>query len=241
MVDDPDTNAAIWKSPEVARTFAAEQGQREGRRRDQLQLMARLLPFGADEEFSFVDLGAGTGAASRAFLDEYPRARATLAEYSPQMTAEGERLMAAYAGRFRYVEFDMLSGDWACFDAERFNAAVSSLSIHHLPDARKQGIFRELFDRLEPGGWYVNFDPVKAPDEEVEAIWQRVNDHYDPEAAHKRNHRSDQELARYHNHVRFQTTLEPQLAWLRDAGFRGVDAFWKRLDYVIYGGYKPAA
>jgi len=239
MVDDPDTNAAIWKSPEVARTFAAEQGQREGRRRDQLQLMARLLPFGAEDQFTFVDLGAGTGAASRAFLDEYPNAHAVLAEYSPQMTAEGQRLMAGYAGRYRYVEFDMLSGDWACFGSERFNAAVSSLSIHHLPDARKQGIFRELFAHLEPGGWYVNFDPVKADDDDVESIWQRVNDRYDPQAAYKREHRSHQELARYHNHVRFMTTLESQLGWLRQAGFRGVDVFWKRLDYVIYGGYKP--
>jgi tRNA (cmo5U34)-methyltransferase len=239
MVDDPDTNAAIWKSAEVARTFAAEQGQREGRRREQLQLMATLLPFSTNDEFTFVDLGAGTGAASRALLDEYPRATAILAEYSPQMTSEGERLMAnGYSGRYRYVEFDMLSGDWSPLDGIQLDAAVSTLSIHHLPDARKQGIFRELFAHLQPGGWYVNFDPVKADDDELEAIWQRVNDRFDPEAAHKREHRTAQEHARYENHVRYMTTLEPQLAWLRDAGFRGVDVFWKRLDFVIYGGYK---
>src|SRR5690242_13759935 len=104
MVDTRDTNADIWKSAEVARTFAVEAGQRETRRREQLQLMARLLPFGPEDEFTFVDLGAGTGAASRAFLDEYPRAHAILAEYSPAMTAEGERSMANYAGRYRYVE-----------------------------------------------------------------------------------------------------------------------------------------
>src|ERR1051326_1680909 len=112
MVDQPDTNAAIWKSEEVARSFAAEAEQREGRRREQLQLMARLLPFGGDDEFTFMDLGAGTGAAARAILDEYPRASAILAEYSPQMTAEGEKLMARYAGRYRYVEFDMTSANW---------------------------------------------------------------------------------------------------------------------------------
>src|SRR5690242_15239957 len=114
---DPDTNAAIWKSAEVARTFAAETSQREGRRRDQLQLMARLLPFAASDEFTFVDFGAGTGAASRALLDEYPQASAILAEYSPQMAAEGERLMRPYAGRYRYVEFDMLTGDWTPLEA----------------------------------------------------------------------------------------------------------------------------
>jgi tRNA (cmo5U34)-methyltransferase len=237
---DPDTNAAIWKSAEVARTFAVEAGQREGRRREQLQLMARLLPFADSDAFTFVDLGAGTGAASRGLLDEYPHASAVLAEYSPQMAAEGEKLMTPYAGRYRYVEFDMLSGDWTPLDGIRLNAAVSTLSIHHLPDARKQAIFRELFERLEPGGWYVNFDPVRAPDELLESIWQRVNDRYEPEAFSKRLHRTAHEQARYENHVRYMRPLEPQLGWLREAGFQAVDVYWKRLDFVIFAGCKPA-
>ncbi|MBV8714273.1 MAG: class I SAM-dependent methyltransferase [Chloroflexi bacterium] len=236
---DPDTNAAIWKSADVARTFAAEAGQREGRRREQLQLMARLLPFDGADEFTFVDLGAGTGAASRALLDEYPHANAVLAEYSPQMAAEGERLLVPYAGRYRYVEFDMLAGDWAPLDGVRFDAAVSSLSIHHLPDSRKQSLFSELFARLEPGGWYVNFDPVRAPDDVLESVWQRVNDRYEPDAAHKRTHRDAREQARYENHVRYMQPLEPQLKWLQEAGFAAVDVYWKRLDYVIFGGFKP--
>src|SRR5690349_15024491 len=104
MPDQTDTNAEIWKSAEVARTFAAQSEQREQQRREQLTLVARLLPFGPQDAFTFVDLGAGTGAASRALLAEYPNAHAILAEYSPQMAAEGERLMAPFAGRYRYVE-----------------------------------------------------------------------------------------------------------------------------------------
>jgi tRNA (cmo5U34)-methyltransferase len=238
MADTVDTNAEIWKSADVARAFAAETAEREGRRRQQLQLMARLLPFDSDAEFTFMDLGAGTGAASRALLDEYPHANAILAEYSPQMAAEGEKLMAAYAGRARYVEFDMLSGDWHAFEGVRLNAVVSTLSIHHVPDARKQALFREIHTHLAPGGWYVNFDPVKAPDAELEAVWERVNDRYEPDAAYKRTHRTPQEQARYENHVRYMIPLEPQLAWLREAGFSLVDVYWKRLDFVIYGGCK---
>lgn len=241
MADTVDTNAEIWKSAEVARAFAAETAQREGRRREQLQLMARLLPFAPDAEFTFMDLGAGTGAASRALLDEYPRANAILAEYSPQMAAEGEKLMDAYAGRSRYVEFDMLSGAWDALDGVRLDAVVSTLSIHHVPDERKQALFREIHAHLAPGGWYVNFDPVKAPNEDLEAVWQRVNDRYEPDAAYKREHRTPQELARYENHVRYMIPLEPQLAWLREAGFSLVDVYWKRLDFVIYGGCKSAS
>jgi tRNA (cmo5U34)-methyltransferase len=239
MADQTDTNAAIWKSEEVARTFAAQAEQREGQRREQLALVARLLPFTPSDAFTFLDLGAGTGAATRAVLAEYPNATAVLAEFSPQMMAEGDKALAAHAGRYRYVEFDMLSSDWPAEIPANLDAVVSALSIHHLPDARKRTIFQEIRQRLKPGGWYINYDPVRAPDDSMESIWQRVNDRYDPQAEHLRTHRTPMEQARYENHVRYMIPLAPQLDWLRDAGFTNIDVFWKRLDWVIYGGSNP--
>src|SRR5438552_1098184 len=233
MAEQTDTNAAIWKSEEVARDFAAQSEQRERQRREQLTLVARLLPFGPHDRFTFMDLGAGTGAASRAILAEYPQAHAILAEFSPQMATEGDRLMAAFAGRYRYVEFDMLTPDWPSAVGTQLDAVVSALSIHHLPDDRKRAIFSEIYAHLRPGGWYVNYDPVQAPDAALEAIWERVNDRYDPDAPYKRTHRSAQEQARHENHVRYMIPLAPQLQWLREAGFTNVDVFWMRLDWVI--------
>jgi tRNA (cmo5U34)-methyltransferase len=237
--DQADTNAAIWKSEEVARSFAAQSAQRERERREQFTLLARLLPFEAGDSFTFLDLGAGTGAASRGMLEEYPRASAILGEYSPQMTAEGERQMASFAGRFRYVELDMLAATWPGTVPSALDAVISALSIHHLPDDHKQATFRRVFAHLKPGGWYLNYDPVRAPNAALEAMWQRVNDRYEPGAAHSRTHRTQQEQARYENHVRYMLPLDPQIAWLHDVGFTSVDVFWKRLDWVIYGGLKP--
>ena len=164
MAGQSDTNAAIWKSEEVARSFAAQAGQRERERGEQLTLLARLLPFGPNDAFTFLDLGAGTGAAARAVLAEYPRATAILADFSLQMMAEGENQMAQYSGRYRYVEFDMLSSEWPAGVPTPLDAIVSALSIHHLPDARKQTIFREIRSHLVPSGWYLNYDPIRAPD-----------------------------------------------------------------------------
>src|SRR5437762_2262043 len=107
--DSADTNAAIWKSEEIVATFAAQAAQRDRERGEQLTLVARLLPFGRQDTFTFVDLGAGTGAAARAVLAEYPNATALLADFSTQMMAAGENALSVYAGRYRYVEFDMLS------------------------------------------------------------------------------------------------------------------------------------
>ena len=236
-----DTNAEIWKSEEAVKAFAAQAAQRERDRADQLTLVARLLPFTRDDAFTFVDLGAGMGAASRAILGEYPRATAYLADYSRQMMSEGEQTLTQFAGRYQYVELDMSSGEWP--DSQLplpLDAAVSALSIHHVPDPRKQAMFREIRRRLKPDGWYINYDPVRAPDQTLESIWERVNDRYDPEAPYKRAHRTHQEQLRYENHVRYMIPLAPQLEWLRAAGFVDIDVFWKRLDWVIYGGRNPA-
>jgi len=240
MAEQADTNAAIWKSAEVARDFASMTQQRERERAEQLTLVARLLPFGRGDAFTFLDLGAGTGAAARAVLAEYSSATGILADFSQQMMAEGADQLAPFAGRYRYVEFDMHSSDWPSDIPVPLDAIVSTLSIHHLPDARKQTLFREIRRQLQPGGWYINYDPIQAPDDAMAAIWERVNDRYDPQAAYKRANRTPAEQARYENHVRYMIPLEPQLDWLRQAGFVDVDVFWKRLDWVIYGGRNPA-
>ena len=236
-----DTNAEIWKSEEVARSFAAQSTQRERERGEQLEFVARLLPFGPDDAFTFVDLGAGTGAAARAVLKEYPRAVGLLAEYSEQMAAEGRKLLTEYEGRYRYVEFDMLEHAWSNVIPERVDAVVTALAIHHLPDARKRSLFEEIRGGLKPSGWFINFDPIRAPDDQLEAVWQRVNDRFEPNGPFRRANRTPQEQARWENHVRNMIPLAPQLEWLAEAGFVDIDVFWKRLDWVIYGGRSPEA
>lgn len=239
MTDATDTNAAIWKSERGISQWLSTAEERESRRSGHRRFMAELLPFDEDEEFTFVDLGAGTGAAARTVMDFYPRASAVLADFSPQMMEEGERALAGYRGRYRYVEFDLGGGSWPASIPSGVKAIISSLCVHHLPDRRKQALFGEIRARLAPGGWYLNYDPVAADDPVVEATWQRVNDRRDPEAATKRTRRTPEEQLRHENHVRYMIPLGPQLEFLRAAGFDGVDVYWKELDFVIYGGRRP--
>lgn len=239
MPGEIDANEEVWKSDQMVAAWVAGTEDRERRRSELRRLMADLLPFADDEPFTFVDLGAGTGAATRAVLDRFSRAHAVLAEYSPQMIAEGERALSAYAGRFAYVEFDLSSGDWPVEVPDAVDAMISSLSVHHLPDPRKQELFAQIWRRLVPGGWYLNYDPVTSDDAVVASAWERAGDRQDPEAAEKRHHRSKEEQLRYENHVRFIVPLARQLDFLRAAGFEGIDVYWKQLDHVIYGGRRP--
>ncbi|MGH9086824.1 MAG: class I SAM-dependent methyltransferase [Acidimicrobiales bacterium] len=240
MPDTEDTNAAVWKSEHAIAQWVATADERERQRAWPRRLTAELLPFGVDAEFIFVDLGAGTGAASAAVLDRFHGATAVLADYSPQMMAEGERALAAYEGRYRYVELDLGSGRWPAALGGGIEAAISSLCVHHLPDERKRQLFVEIYERLLPGAWYFNYDPVAAGDAPTELAWRRVGDARDPDAAAKREHRTPEEHARWENHVRYIAPLSLQLDFLRSAGFEGVDVYWKELDHVIYGGRRPA-
>jgi tRNA (cmo5U34)-methyltransferase len=241
MTDREDTNAAIWQSAEAVQAWAEEAGRQERDRQASRRFMALLLPFAAQDEFTFCDLGAGTGAASRAILEMYPRCTAVLADFSAEMMRAGEREMEPFAGRYRYAEFDMSAGgQWPAGISAALDAVVTSMCVHHLPDGRKQGLFAEIFGRLAPGGWYLNYDPVRAPDPLIEATWERVADRQDPEAAHRRQHRSAVDQARWDNHVRYIIPLGQQLAYLRSAGFEGIDIYYKQLENVIYGGRRPA-
>ena len=237
--DDADRAAAIWKSQAQIADYLADMDQRERARRPQWQLMALLLPFDEDEEFTFADLGAGTGAAARAILDTYPRSRAVLADFSPLMMDEATAVMQRYEGRYSYVEFDMAAGSWPAAIPRGLAAVVTSQCIHHLPDERKRGLFAEILARLAPGGWYLNFDPISTPDPLVNEAWLRAGDRLDPAQRQKRLHRTPQQKQRHEEHVRYLIALEPQVGFLREAGFEAVDVYWKQLDYVIYGGRRP--
>ena len=222
MPDTEDTNAAVWKSDIGVSFWKSTQADRERRRAGQRTLLAELLPFAADEPFTVVDLGAGTGAAARIILDHYPAAHAILADFSAQMMAQGEVELKPYEGRYTYVEFDLTkAGGWPAGIPDPVDAAISSLSVHHLNDARKQTLFAEILRHLAPGGWYLNYDPVLPPDAVVEEAWLRAGDRRDPTAADKRVHRTQEEQFRYENHVRYMIPLEPAARLPARGGLRG--------------------
>ena len=237
----PDTNAAIWKSDAAIANWLAGMDERERKRADQFAFMAELLPFERDASFTLLDLGAGTGAAARAIMSYYPRAQAILADFSPQMMGAGVEVLRPFEGRYRYVELNLLAPDWPAAIPTTVDAVVTSQCVHHLDDSHKQNLFRLILSHLQPGGWYVNFDPIAPPDPLVATEWQRVNDRLDPAQAYKRTHRTPQEQAQYENHVRYMIGLDVQVGFLKAAGFEAVDVYWKKLDYVIYGGKRPLA
>ena len=113
------------------------------------------------------------------------------------------------------------------------------MCVHHLTDERKQGLFSEIFQHLVPGGWYFNFDPVSPPDPPSSRSGSGSATARTRRPVIAEQHRTPEQHARWENHVRYIIPLDQQLEYLRAAGFQGIDVYWKKLENVIYGGYRP--
>jgi tRNA (cmo5U34)-methyltransferase len=106
----------------------------------------------------------------------------------------------------------------------RFDAVVSSMAIHHLEHERKRSLYREVFDLLEPGGIFANFEHVASPTHRLHlAFFAAIDEPIENEDP------SDRLL-----------DVESQLLWLREIGFDDVDCYWKWLEMALLIGIRQA-
>ena len=106
-----------------------------------------------------------------------------------------------------------------------FDAIVSSMAIHHLEDERKRALFAEVFELLEPGGVFANFEHVASPTDRLHREFFEA---------------IDEPL--YHEDPSDRTALvETQLEWLREIGYEDVDCIWKWREMALLAGLKPAS
>jgi tRNA (cmo5U34)-methyltransferase len=105
----------------------------------------------------------------------------------------------------------------------QFDAIVSSFAIHHCPDDRKLELYREIFERLEPGGVFCNLEHVASPtprlhEEFLNAIGTP------PETEDKSNKLLD---------------VGTQVRWFGEIGFTDADCYWKWLELALLIARKP--
>jgi cyclopropane fatty-acyl-phospholipid synthase-like methyltransferase len=123
--------------------------------------MIELLGLPPDAAFRFLDLGAGAGAVSASLMSRFPHATGLLADMSAAMMERGESMLEPYAGRYRYVEYDMNLDAWPVELAGPFEAVVSARAIHHLTAVRKAALFARVRDALATGGVFINWDNMR--------------------------------------------------------------------------------
>lgn len=222
-----------WRDPARVRDFLERNRRHPDERREQLTLMARLIPFPPESPLRVLDLGAGYGAVAAAVLDAFPQATATLVDMSEAMIAAGREQMAPYEGHYRYLLADLGDGHLPPEAEGPFDAAVSAIALQYVP--AKRVLFKEIAQRLAPGGCFLNVALIGAPDPALQELYNRVGEQERQARGEPPWRREPGAAPRWQRH-----TLDEYLEMLREAGFARVDCFWKRLGTALIGGYRSA-
>jgi tRNA (cmo5U34)-methyltransferase len=190
-----------------------------------------LIPFRQEDQFRFLDLGAGTGLLTALILGRFPNAIPTLIDISEKMLAKARERFE----REKHVSFCTLDYAVSALPGE-YDLVVSAMSIHHLVDLKKRELFSNIYEVLLPGGTFIHAELVKGATEIVEALYQRVwLEHL------KQTDLGEDQLSLIFQRMSYDKTtpLEEQLRWLREVGFEDVDCFYKYYNFAVYAGSKP--
>ncbi|MDP2713087.1 MAG: class I SAM-dependent methyltransferase [Solirubrobacteraceae bacterium] len=167
-----------------------------------------------------LDLGTGDGRLLALLQVDRPDVRGVGLDLSEVMLDEARRRFAGDE-RTELVKHDLVAPLPALGS---FDVVVSSMAVHHLEHERKRSLYGEVFELLEPGGVFANFDHVASATHRLHlAFFAAIDEpleHEDP---------SDRLL-----------DVETQLRWLRECGFDDVDCYWKWLEMALLVGIKPA-
>ena len=78
--------------------------------------------------------------------EAFPKSRLTLFDVTPEMLMIARARLKPLGKRVRFVTADFATDK----EAKSYDAVVSALAIHHLPDSGKRHLFGDVFKYLTP-------------------------------------------------------------------------------------------
>jgi len=113
---------------------------------------------------------------------------------------------------------------------------VSALSIHHLEDDEKSGLYKKIFDALERGGVFINGDQFisQSPvlEEKIHQQWKFYI---------KKSGLTKEQINSAFERMKMDkpATIEKNIEWFEKAGFTNVDLLYKYDPFGVICGVKP--
>ena len=117
-----------------------------------------------------------------------------------------------------------------------FDFIFSSFAIHHLTKNQKNELYQKVFENLNQGGCFLNYDVVRPCSSYVESWYLRewedwILKNNITHLAHIPKQYKD-------NKDNIPTSLEEQLFMLKDTGFKDIDCHFKYGIFALFGGIK---
>jgi cyclopropane fatty-acyl-phospholipid synthase-like methyltransferase len=214
------------------------------------QILA-AIPCDAEEMFSLVDLGGGSGRLAERVLERFAGARVSVVDQSEPFLALAERRLARFGPRASVAQCRLQ--DWPPRGrvsprrevrvSERLvhvDAIVSTSAIHHLEPDEKRDLYARCYEALAPRGIFINGDEFRpADDAELLKLYNEWSTHMHGAITDGRipdSFRATLELWQDRNITRFGEpkksgddcleTVDAQEAYLRYAGFKRIETVW---------------
>jgi tRNA (cmo5U34)-methyltransferase len=236
--------AEVWKQRDVAAAFLNERSLLIPDRPRQLEVVLRVLRFAPRPPARVLDLGAGDAILLATVLEAYPQASGVALDFSPLMLEQARMRLAPFGTRAAVAEADLGTPAWREAAPGPFDVVLSGFAIHHLSNARKHALYREIYEMLAEGGVFLNCEHVASPaprlermfeDAMSEHLWRRRRERGE-DVSREQVHREF--LERPDRAANILAPVEDQCGWLRALGFRNVDCFWKYFELAIFGGFR---
>jgi tRNA (cmo5U34)-methyltransferase len=251
MSDRQPIDYTIWKNQTVAENFLEGVRNAIPLATEQIDCLLRIIRLTRSQVKCFLDLGCGNGILGKAIAEQYPDARGVFIDISESMLQTARNSIDNTEQKYIFLLEDFGSKTWyeklqqiITFEVS-FDVIISGFAIHHQPDWRKQEIYHEIYNLLNPGGIFLNLEHVASHS----ALGETAFDELFVDALYQYHHRqksklSRQEIARqyYNRHdknANILSSVESQCTWLRDIGFVDVDCFMKIFEIALFGGVKP--
>ncbi|MGE3272310.1 MAG: class I SAM-dependent methyltransferase [Chloroflexota bacterium] len=214
-----------WHDEEFVEQWLERQKGRQTERRRQFVALRAFMPKSQDQEFRYVNLGAGPGFLDAILLEHFKGANAVVLDGSLAMLGAARKELAKYGDRVEYVQADLTGPDWTGAVAGPFDFVISTRSIHHLPDARRiRQLYREILGLTGHGGTFLNLDYVRPARAELARLGEWIT--RDTEAGFG---------GAPHDAADMPGTLLEHLSWLHEAGFGCAEVYWKEMDLALFG------
>jgi len=177
-----------------------------------------------------LDIGAGTGLFSEFIYKLNPNLNFTLTDLSGDMlnVARGR---FGDAENFEYLELDFSK------DAlpGKYDLIISGLAIHHLEDADKAKLYKNIYLALNDGGLFINADQVAGKNLLFDSLYKY---HWRETVSHSGLDREALIQAFERTKLDKLAPLETQLKMLEKAGFSEADCIYKNMNFAVFGGFK---
>ncbi|MEN9723361.1 MAG: hypothetical protein RJB38_1347 [Pseudomonadota bacterium] len=135
-------------------------GAGDAMRRMALEPLSERWPEGDGRGLRILEVGAGTGRASRMLRLRFPKAHLTVTDLSDPYLKHARRQLEA-SDR---VDFVQCPGEALPFQSQQFDAVVSVFLFHELPEAVREQVLSEARRVVKKGGLVVAVDSVQRVD-----------------------------------------------------------------------------